>query len=382
MRAFFIALVALHGLIHLIGFGRSIGLGGAGQPVSRELGIVWLLAAVGFVTAALLLVFAPRFWWVPAVPALVLSQIAVISAWSEAKFGTIVNAVILVPLALAVLDQRESSLRSRYEADVRTEFGQRPAAAIVTEGDLAPLPPLVQTYLRRVGVIGQPRVHDLFVRFRGELRNGVDGRWMKMRAEQRERFEQPTARLFFVNSSLYGVPFKAYHRFVGSTATMEVSAASLAKVADARGPEMNQSETVTLFNDICLFAPAALLDADVAFNTVDNRTVHATFHNGGVTIHADLIFKDDGDLVNFVSRDRYMTTDGKTMEKYPWSTPIRDYKEFGGMRVASHGEAVWTLPGGDFTYARFDVEELRYNVVPEARAEEQPRISLRGALQH
>lgn len=386
MKALFIALVVVHGLIHLMGFVKGFGLGnieGLHQPISRGMALVWLFAAIAFLATAAMLVLSPRYWLFAAAPAVVLSQIAIVSAWGDAKFGTLANVIILVPLALAIADLRSTSLRSRFERDVRTEFAERPAAAVVTEGDLQTLPPLVATYLRRVGVVGHPRVHDFFVTFRGEIRNGVDARWMKMRVQQHERFGDTPARLFYLNSSMFGVPFDAYHRKLGRTATMEVKVASVIPMVDARGPEMDQSETVTLFNDMCLMAPAALLDADVAFNTVDEHTVHATFRNAGITITADLIFNDEGDLVNFVSYDRYMTSDGRTMHKYRWSTPIRDYRDFGGMRIAAHGDAVWALPDGDFTYGRFNIEELRYNVVPEVRAtKERPRISLRGALQH
>lgn len=386
MKALFVALVAVHGLIHFMGFAKGYGLAeveGLQQPISRGMALVWLFAAIGFLATAALLVVTPRYFWMAAVPAIVLSQIAIVTSWGDAKFGTLANLIILVPVALSIADLRSSSLRSRFDRDVQTEFAERPAAAVVTDGDLQGLPPLIETYLRRVGVVGHPRVHDFVVRFRGEMRNGRDARWMKMRAEQHERFGEQPARLFLMHAAMFGVPFDAYHHKLGPTATMEVKAASVFPMVDARGAEMDQSETVTLFNDMCLMAPAALLDADVAFNTVDAHTVHATFANAGITIHADLIFNDDGDLVNFVSYDRYMTSDGKTMEKYPWSTPIRDYRDFGGMRIAAHGEAVWTMPDGDFTYGRFNIEELRYNVAPEARAtEERPRISLRGALQH
>ena len=253
------------------------------------------------------------------------------------------------------------NLRARYRHDVRSLFVAKPAERVVTEADLARVPPLVQRYLRRAGVVGRPRVRDLEVRFVGELRTGVGASWMKIRAEQREKFAPERARLFLIESSLHGLPFRAYHRFVGPTATMEVVAMSLVKVVDARGPEMNQSETVTSFNDMCLLAPATLLDGDIEWREVDAKTVHATFRNAGQTIGAELSFNGEGDFEHFTSSDRYMV-DGKTCAKYPWSTPVRDYREVCGIRVAAYGEAIWSLPEGPFTYARFTVESLRYNV--------------------
>jgi hypothetical protein len=41
------------------------------------------------------------WWWIIAVPALVLSQILIIMSWQDAKFGTIANVVILASIILS-----------------------------------------------------------------------------------------------------------------------------------------------------------------------------------------------------------------------------------------------------------------------------------------
>ena len=79
----------------------------------------------------------------------------------------------------------------------------------MTEADLTSLPAPVQRYLRIAGTLGQPRVISF---------------WARM---------------------------------AGPSANMRVKAAALVSVAEASGPEMDQSETVTLFNDMCMFAPAS-----------------------------------------------------------------------------------------------------------------------------
>jgi hypothetical protein len=368
MRALFLGIVILHGLIHLLGLVKGVG-------PAKITAVAWLAAALLFLASAAMLVLRSPSWWMLAVPAVAISQIAIIGAWSDAKYGTIANAIVLVPIAFALVDLRESSLRSRYQRDARELFPRAPVPQLVTEQDLARVPPLVQHYIRHSGGIGQPRIHDLEVRFKGELRNGVGKPWMKIRAEQRERFGVSTARLFFVEGSMYGLPFDGYHRMIGATATMEVRALSLANMVAARGPEMDQGETVTLFNDMCILAPTTLLYADIDWETISATTIRATFRNAGQRITADLIFDKNGDLANFVSRDRYMSADGKTYENYPWSTPLSDYREFGRARIAAKGEAVWSMPEGHFVYARFEVIELRYNLAAQQVNEQPARLS-------
>jgi hypothetical protein len=270
--------------------------------------------------------------------------------------------VLLIPVLVVGLGAAPSSLSSRFEREARAgriEGASRPAA--VTEDDLAHLPQPLRAYLHFTGVVGKPRVENYRVAYHGEIRPKPDGRWMPFRAKL-QSFEHPRARLFLLESSMFGLPFVAFHRYAGNAATMQVRAASLFTVVDAKGPEMNQSETVTLFNDLCVLAPATLVDPAIRWELIGPLSVRGTFSNAGNTISALLSFDPDGRLVNFHSDDRYQSVDGKTFTRYRWSTPLRDYKDFGGVRLASYGEASWRMPEGELVYGRFHLERVEYNV--------------------
>ena len=134
-------------------------------------------------------------------------------------------------------------------------------------------------------------------------------------------------------------------------------------MVDARGDVMDRSETVTHFNDMCLLAPATLIDPRIAWEPVDARTVRAHYTGETQTISATLMFGEDGLLTNFISDDRSRaSTDGKTFTAARFSTPVRDYRNFGAARLAAHGEARWHLPEGEFTYGEFDLLSISYNV--------------------
>jgi len=259
--------------------------------------------------------------------------------------------------------RRAIGFRAAYERDVAAGLRGRPQhAELVTEADLAGLPPVVQRYLHFAGSVGKPRVWNYRLRFRGGLRNDADSRWMKMRADQ-QSFVEPAARLFLVKASLFGLPFEAFHRYVGPAATFKVRLASLLTVVNAAGPEMNQSETVTLLNDMCLLAPATLIDPHITWEELDPQTVRATFGNAGNTVSAILSFDDSGALVDFVSDDRYRTADGKTYERLRWSTPVRAGRDFAGRRLPAEAEALWQDGDQAYAYARFEILGADYNVV-------------------
>lgn len=134
-------------------------------------------------------------------------------------------------------------------------------------------------------------------------------------------------------------------------------------VQQAAGAEMTQAETVTLFNDMCVMAPATLVDPSIRWEPIDDRRVRAAFTHAGRTIHAELVFNEAGELVDFWSDDRRRSEgDGRTMTAVRWSTPLSHYRQFGTARLMSHGEARWHDPGGAFTYIEFEMEDVRYNV--------------------
>ena len=114
---------------------------------------------------------------------------------------------------------------------------------------------------------------------------------------------------------------------------------------------------------MCLLAPGTLPDPGIRWESVDARTVRARFTNGDHTISATLLFGDDSLLTNFISEDRSRASpDGKAFTRLRFSTPVRDYRDFGRVRLAARGEARWLLPEGEFTYGEFDLQEVAYNV--------------------
>ena len=359
------ALLIVHGLITLLGFVKAFDLFPVTQlqaSISQPAGVLWLAAALLLVGSGVALLLGAQWWWIPAAIGVVLSQILIFGDWSDAKAGTIANVILLVPIIVAALGSAPWSFRAHYEHDVDTGLHQPvPAPILVTEADIAHLPATVQRYLRFTGAVGRPQVQNYRLRFGGALRNGPNDKWMPMVAHQ-QTFVSPPARLFFIEGSMLGVPFDAYHRYVGPAATFQVRAASLVTMVDAHGAEMNHSETVTLFNDMFLLAPATLIDEQIAWEELDPLTVRATWTNVGNTVSAVVSFDHTGALTNFVSDDRSHTVDGKHYERLRWSTPVSGWHYADGRKLFGSGDAAWELDGKVFTYARFELLEVEYNV--------------------
>lgn len=363
MRIAFALLVLLHGLIHLLGPAKAFGWADVSQlraPIAPGVGLLWLGTALLLIAAATGVALRAPWWWYPALPGVLLSQALIVLAWGDAKVGTLANVIIAIPLLVAALDARPSGFRSRFarDRDALLAASTRAPASLVTEADLAPLPPLVQTYLRRRGAVGQPRVRSLRVTFKAQMRSSATAPWMQATATQYETFDRP-ARLFLMTAIRAGLPVQAYHRYVDGAATFQVRLLGLIPMVDQQGVAITNDETVTLMNDVLVMAPAAVLDLPFTFETIDARSVRATFRNAGFTVSAVLTFDDAGDLVGFTSPDRAHSRAGGAAI---WSTPISGYRLVDGIRIGALGDANWIEPAGEWTYGRFEITSIAYNV--------------------
>ena len=187
---------------------------------------------------------------------------------------------------------------------------------------------------------------------------------MPFTGEQLNTYGPRPQRVFIMDATRSGLPVTALHSFKNTTATMRVKVLSLFTVVNAAGPEMDRGETVTVFNDLVVLAPGALIDAPVRWTALDSHHVRGVFTDGDQTVSADLTFDANHDLVDFVSKDRLRaSTDGKTFEQQTWSTPLSEHRNVNGRRVLALGEGRWHAPDpeGLFTYVEFHIDDISYN---------------------
>ena len=232
---------------------------------------------------------------------------------------------------------------------------------ILTEQDIAHLPGIVRKYLNFVGVLGKEQVLTFRAECRGGIRNDPKDPFMKIKSVQYNFYKDDPTRIFYIVAKKMGLSAKVLHLYKNETAIMKGKLLGIFTIIDAKGEEANQAETVTLFNDICILAPALLISKDIEWNVIDSLTVEAKYTNGNISIGAKLNFDSDGRLINFTSNDRYETKDGKVFYNYPWETPISEYKNINGFNLASKVKAIFKHSDEDFCYAEFELDNIEYN---------------------
>lgn len=243
----------------------------------------------------------------------------------------------------------QEEVEQRFQIPIKTSNS-------ITRDDLNRLPPAVANYIEHCGWLGKEVPVNFYLEFKGEFSTSP-GKYMKIKSEQYNWFDEPT-RIFFMRNPLVS----GRHRMDKRGAFMLIKILGRIKVVDASGPEMNQSELVTYLNDMCIVAPGALVNAPIEWETIGEKTVKATISAFGNTVSALIFFNEKWELINFTSNDRFASSDGKRVEQLPWSTPMSRYIEMNGIKIPGYGEAIWDYPDHQHVYAKFYIEKVKWNL--------------------
>jgi len=338
-----------------MGFAKAFNYGNISQltkEISKLSGMLWMLTAFLFIAATILFLLKKDAWLYVGCAAVIISQILIFTVWQDAKFGTIANVIILVAI---VLNWGSYQFEKGYQKDVKENLQRTNMLTtdLLIEPDVLPLPEPVQRYLKYTGVVNKPKPKNMRIVFEGQMRQKGKG-FFPFICEQYNSFDEPT-RLFFMKAKMKGFTVPGYHKYSNATALMDIRLFGLFPVVQKSGKDMDKAETVTLFNDMCLMAPATLVDKRITWQAIDSNSAKATFTNHAITITAILYFNKQGQLVNFISNDR-------DVNHYPFSTPVSNYKTINGINIMTYGETIWYYPDGEFVYGKFNLKEVEYNV--------------------
>jgi hypothetical protein len=256
-----------------------------------------------------------------------------------------------------------NTLEKVFQLRKSEEFASQPVQgeSMLIKQETAHLPACVQKYLAYTGALGRSKTQNMCIEFDAEMYRKPGGKPMKSYSVQYNFYEN-YSRLFLMKAGKMGIPFRALHFYKNEQATFQVKVAELFKVVDIKGEELTKAETVTLLNDLCIFAPGSLTDSRLTWTELSALSAKVTLTNGKYIVSAVLYFNEAGGLINFVSDDRSALQDDGSMKQVRWSTPVSDYKEFEGRKIPTVGKTIWHYPEGDFTYGIFTLKSIKYNV--------------------
>ena len=110
--------------------------------------------------------------------------------------------ILLILVVGGIARWKMYHFEKEYRQDVikNLQAGNITETEFVTEADLISLPSSVKRYLIYAGVINKPRVKNVRIVFKGEMREKGKG-YFPFRSEQYNFFDEP-ARLFFMKATI------------------------------------------------------------------------------------------------------------------------------------------------------------------------------------
>lgn len=369
LRILFAFIMGIHGLIHLMGFTKEWQLAEIEQLTGRTLiplsdssgkivGLLWLLTALIFVVTAVGYLMKKEWWWMLAFAGLILSQLLIILYWQDARAGTVANIIILVVAAFSYASWSfDRQVGRELESFLPASVPSQPEA--ITPAMLTKLPPVMQQWMKRIGMEGHPRVATAFLRQTGQLRTTPDGKWMPVEAKQYIKVDEPG---FLWKARIEAGAFlhlSGRDKYEDGRGHMLIKLMSAFTVADARGEQTDQGSMLRYLGEL-VWVPSAALAEYITWEEVGGRTARATMNYGGITASGLFHFNENGDFSSFEA-ERYYDRDGEfTLET--WVVAASAYATFDGIRVPVKWEVTWKLDEGDFTWYKFEIPELEYNV--------------------
>lgn len=233
---------------------------------------------------------------------------------------------------------------------------------VVTENHLAALPVPVQRYLRYSGVVGQPWINTVHLKYNGRFRMARDKPWMSVGVEQFYTINPPGF-LWKATFKIAGIPFMfANDLYKDGHSRMHGKLLGLYTIVDGQGKEIDQGTMVRYLQEMTWF-PTAFLYDNISWSYVDDHAADVTFYDAGQSVTMRMFFDDEGRLLSCVAQ-RYGDFNGQYLIR-TWATPTIEYDIFNGLKVPARGVGVWQLPTGDFSYVDVQLKDIRYNETNE-----------------
>lgn len=255
------------------------------------------------------------------------------------------------------------NLRKEYRDDIANQLSFNILVndgELFSEEDIAPLPPVLQAYLRRSFFIGKCKMSRLMMEYRDvAFAQGRKGPKMRIDYSQCNFIARP-ARLALIESRLFGIPFDGYDYWSEGVGGMKGVIGNVLTLFDQRGPEMDKACLVTFLAE-CLFAPSSLLQNYISFEQSGEYEVRATIEYMGQSAQGVFHFNDNYELTTFTTTDRAATDKDGHMEYIPWSAICGDYlMSSDGIKLPTTFKAVWHYPDEDFVYFNGRIDSVSY----------------------
>ncbi|WKK74747.2 hypothetical protein QYS49_24085 [Marivirga salinae] len=361
MKIAFLIIVIIHGLLHLLGFIKGIGFKEIKEltmPISKPVGLLWLLTAIVFLAYGVLFTLNNKYAWLLGFIAVLISQILIILFWKDAKFGTLPNIVVLI---VSMIFYGHFNFQEMVAQETTNLISQSKTSKtqLVSESDLNDLPKPVKMWLKNSGVIGKPFITKGKVIQEAKLKMKPEQEdWLDAKAIQYTTIDIP-AFLWQVDVKMNSiVNFQGRDKFIDGKGEMLIKLNSLINIVDEKGEKLNEGTMQRYLGEMVWF-PSLALRNYISWKQTNDSTATATMEYQGTKATGTFFFNSDGDFIKF-SADRFKGNE-KNSKRYKWILTVEEYNSFEGIKVPSIMKATWKLENKDWTWLKLEIKDINYN---------------------
>ncbi len=359
MRYALSALLAAHGVAHLVGYvmPRKVtllaGRVDVGEVGIRVVAVIWLLMAVAMMAMAIGVAFQARWANAAVLPVVIVSLVLCLLELPAARIGLALNVVLVVWLALhpttgvGVMRWQQSNEDTRGRLDASNHG----PTGTFTFASISDLPAPVRRYFRHVIPCGHPLVTTASFTQDGQFRMGEgEDTWRPMRATQRFSVQEPG---FVWDARIQAFPLVSVFvrdSYIRGEAGMVASMLGLYTVLDAPASAGLNAGALQRYLGEALWLPTALLPSSgVAWEAMDDRSARATLTDHGTSVSLEFHFNDVDEVERVFTPGRLREVKGAYVST-PWTVTCRDYAVLNGLRAPTYCEVSWELDDGPLTY--------------------------------
>ncbi|MHA1503121.1 MAG: DUF6544 family protein [Candidatus Heimdallarchaeota archaeon] len=210
------------------------------------------------------------------------------------------------------------------------------------------LPKPIQRYLKYSLQENQPYISSVRLKHSGTFR--PNDKWLPIKGIEYFSAQKPG----FV--WLGKVPkVSAMDKYYAGEGKLVIKLLSFIKIAEAKGKETNQGELLRWLGEAPLFPTALLPSEHLKWEAIDYESAKVIFTDSDLTVDGIFNVNELGQITSFKAK-RYKDT---TLED--WTGYYKDYQTVENVKIPFYMEVEWNLSSGDYSYAKFTIDEIEYN---------------------
>jgi hypothetical protein len=262
-------------------------------------------------------------------------------------------AIVIVGFLILIMLIGRINLSIKFKRKVKEllSISENISANVFGYKQLADLPEPVQRYFKHVLKEGQPYISYVSLKHDGQFKTGLDKKWISIKGEQYFTTEKPG---FIWKGST--TLFTAHDMYIAGKGRLVVTLLSIFNILDGKGEQYNQGELLRWLGESVWFPTNFLPDEKKQWSSIDSHSARLTVNINGLSLFFIVTFNEVGEITQMETKRYFDEQNLKT-----WICKMSNYKEMNNILVPTTTEAIWKLEKEDHSYAKFNVNSIKYN---------------------